>query len=58
MRAKPEVGSVGGAVPVPACELLGRTLGEFVVREKLGAINRTTDMIVERLDNGEIYIKK
>ena len=36
MRAKPEVGSVGGAVPVPACELLGRTLGEFVVREKLG----------------------
>jgi 3-deoxy-D-manno-octulosonic-acid transferase len=29
-----------------------------VVREKLGAINRTTDMIVERLDNGEIYIKK
>lgn len=29
-----------------------------VVREKLGAINKTIDMIVERLDNGEIYIKK
>ncbi|HME90583.1 MAG TPA: serine/threonine-protein kinase, partial [Myxococcaceae bacterium] len=36
MRAKPEAGSVGGAAPAPAGELLGRTLGEFVVREKLG----------------------
>jgi len=32
--------------------------GAKVVREKLGAINRTVDMIVDRLDNGEIYIKK
>jgi len=47
-------------------ELLGNEarraeLGEKaqkVVREKLGAINRTIDMVVERLDNGEIYIKK
>ena len=29
-----------------------------VVRENLGAIDRTTDMIVKRLDNGEIYIKR
>jgi len=29
-----------------------------VVRDNLGAIHRTTDMIVNRLDNGEIYIKK
>jgi 3-deoxy-D-manno-octulosonic-acid transferase len=29
-----------------------------VVRENLGAIERTVDIIVERLDNGEIYIKK
>jgi 3-deoxy-D-manno-octulosonic-acid transferase len=29
-----------------------------VVRENLGAIDRTVDMIVKRLDNGEIYIKK
>jgi hypothetical protein len=29
-----------------------------VVRERLGAINKTVDMVVERLDNGEIYIKK
>jgi len=32
--------------------------GMKVVREKLGAVDRTVDMIVERLDNGEIYIKK
>jgi 3-deoxy-D-manno-octulosonic-acid transferase len=29
-----------------------------VVRENLGAIDRTVDMIVKQLDNGEIYIKK
>jgi 3-deoxy-D-manno-octulosonic-acid transferase len=29
-----------------------------VVRENLGAIERTVDMIVKRLDTGEIYIKK
>jgi 3-deoxy-D-manno-octulosonic-acid transferase len=29
-----------------------------VVRENLGAIDRTVDMIVKHLDNGEIYIKK
>jgi len=29
-----------------------------VVQEKLGGIERTVDMIVQRLDNGEIYIKK
>jgi 3-deoxy-D-manno-octulosonic-acid transferase len=29
-----------------------------VVRENQGAIDRTTDMIVEKLDNGEIYIKR
>ncbi len=29
-----------------------------VVRDNLGAIDRTVDMIVKRLDNGEIYIKK
>ena len=29
-----------------------------VVRENLGAIDRTVDMIVRHLDNGEIYIKK
>jgi 3-deoxy-D-manno-octulosonic-acid transferase len=29
-----------------------------VVRENLGAIDRTVDMIVEHLDNGEIYVKK
>jgi 3-deoxy-D-manno-octulosonic-acid transferase len=29
-----------------------------VVRERLGGIDRTVDMIVRRLDNGEIYIKK
>jgi len=32
--------------------------GMKVVRERLGAVDRTVDMIVERLDNGEIYIKK
>jgi 3-deoxy-D-manno-octulosonic-acid transferase len=45
-------------------ELLGNEsrraeLGEKavkVVRDNLGAIHRTTDMIVDRLDNGEIYI--
>jgi 3-deoxy-D-manno-octulosonic-acid transferase len=47
-------------------ELLGNEsrraeLGEKavrVVRDNLGAIDRTVDMIVQRLDNGEIYIKK
>jgi 3-deoxy-D-manno-octulosonic-acid transferase len=29
-----------------------------VVRENLGAIDRTVDMIIKHLDNGEIYIKK
>ena len=29
-----------------------------VVRENLGAIDRTVDMIVKHLDNGEIYVKK
>jgi 3-deoxy-D-manno-octulosonic-acid transferase len=29
-----------------------------VVREKLGAVDRTVDIIVNHLDNGEIYIKK
>lgn len=29
-----------------------------VVQENLGAINRTVDMIVKHLDNGQIYIKK
>jgi 3-deoxy-D-manno-octulosonic-acid transferase len=29
-----------------------------VVRENLGAIDRTVDMMVKHLDNGEIYIKK
>lgn len=29
-----------------------------VVEENLGAINRTVDMIVKALDNGQIYIKK
>jgi 3-deoxy-D-manno-octulosonic-acid transferase len=36
---------------------LGRNAAK-VVRENLGAIDRTVDMIVQRLDNGEIYIKK
>jgi 3-deoxy-D-manno-octulosonic-acid transferase len=63
-----------GAVQVQNAAELEKKLGELlgnearrselgekavkVVREKLGAINRTVDMIVERLDNGEIYIKK
>jgi 3-deoxy-D-manno-octulosonic-acid transferase len=38
-------------------EELGRNAVK-VVRENLGAIDRTIDMIVKRLDNGEIYIKK
>ncbi|HWC60789.1 MAG TPA: 3-deoxy-D-manno-octulosonic acid transferase [Verrucomicrobiae bacterium] len=38
-------------------EELGRNAVK-VVRENLGAIHRTVDMIVQRLDNGEIYIKK
>lgn len=29
-----------------------------VVQENLGAINRTVDMIVKHLDNGQIYIRK
>ena len=29
-----------------------------VVRENLGAIDRTVDMIVKHLDDGEIFIKK
>jgi 3-deoxy-D-manno-octulosonic-acid transferase len=29
-----------------------------VVRENLGAIDRTVDMMVEHLDNGQIYIRK
>jgi 3-deoxy-D-manno-octulosonic-acid transferase len=36
---------------------LGRN-GSKVVHENLGAINRTVDMILKRLDNGRIYIKK
>ena len=64
----------GGAVQVQNAAELEKKLSELlgnearraelgdkaakVVREKLGAINRTVDMIVERLDNGEIYIKK
>lgn len=63
-----------GAVQVQNAAELEKKLGELfgnearraelgeqaakVVREKLGAINKTIDMIVERLDNGEIYIKK
>lgn len=64
----------GGAVQVQNAAELEKKLGELlsneawraelgknaakVVREKLGAINKTVDMVVERLDNGEIYIKK
>ncbi len=36
---------------------LGRN-GAKVVQENLGAINRTVEMILKRLDNGRIYIKK
>ena len=63
-----------GAVQVQNAAELEKRLGELlgdearraelgekaakVVREKLGSINKTIDMIVERLDNGEIYIRK
>jgi 3-deoxy-D-manno-octulosonic-acid transferase len=63
-----------GAVQVPNAAELEKQLAELlvneqrraelsrngmkVVREKLGAVDRTVDMIIERLDNGEIYIKK
>ncbi len=66
--------SKDGAVQVPNAAELEKKLAELlgneerraeltrnatkVVREKLGAIDRTIDMIVKRLDNGEIYIKK
>jgi len=36
---------------------LGRN-GLKVVQQNLGAIERTMDMIIKRLDNGQIYIKK
>lgn len=36
---------------------LGRN-AKKVVEENLGAINRTVDMIVKQLDNGQIYIRK
>lgn len=38
-------------------EELGRN-AFAVVRENLGAIDRTVDMILKHLDNGEIYIKR
>jgi 3-deoxy-D-manno-octulosonic-acid transferase len=66
--------SKGGAVQVQNAAELEKKLAELlgnesqraelgqkavrVVRENLGAIDRTVDMIVQRLDNGEIYIKK
>ena len=66
--------SKDGAVQVPDAAELEKKLAELlgneerraelnrnatkVVREKLGAIDRTIDMVVKRLDNGEIYIKK
>lgn len=64
----------GGAVQVQNAAELEKKLAELfadesrraelgqkavkVVRDNLGAIDRTVDMIVQRLDNGEIYIKK
>lgn len=63
-----------GAVQVQNAAELEKTFGELlanetrraelgrravkVVRENLGAIDRTVDMIIKHLDNGEIYIKK
>jgi len=63
-----------GAVQVQNAAELEKKLGELlanetrrtelgrnalkVVRENLGAIDRTVDMIVKHLDNGEIYVKK
>jgi 3-deoxy-D-manno-octulosonic-acid transferase len=64
----------GGAVQVQNAAELEKTFAELlanetrraelgqnavkVVRENLGAIDRTLDMIVKHLDNGEIYIKR
>lgn len=64
----------GGAVQVQNAAELEKTLAELlanetrraelgqnavkVVRENLGAIDRTLDMIVKHMDNGEIYIKR
>jgi len=63
-----------GAVQVRDTAELGKTLAELLANEtrraelgrnavkvvgaNLGAINRTVDMIIKHLDNGEIYIKK
>ena len=63
-----------GAIQVQNAAELEKKLGELlsnetrrtelggkaakVVRERLGAINKTIDMVVERLDNGEIYVRK
>jgi 3-deoxy-D-manno-octulosonic-acid transferase len=64
----------GGAVQVQNAAELEKKLAELlsdenrraelgqkavkVVRDNLGAIDRTVDMIIKRLDNGEIYIKR
>jgi len=64
----------GGAVQVKNEEELERKVGELlgnearraelgrkalkVVKENLGAIDRTVDMLVQGMDNGEIYIKR
>jgi 3-deoxy-D-manno-octulosonic-acid transferase len=48
--------ALGELLANPArCEKLGRS-AQAVVEENLGAINRTAAMIIEHLDNGEIYV--